>query len=244
MTHKPSSRTILAIALIAVGLLGLLLSTLFAERLVAPGYAPPTPADIRATIIARATESGSSTVPAALAATPGPSSIAPTAVPTAAPSLTSVPASPTLSPTVALTATPGATLTVSASATPPTVETAVVTAVLSGDTIEVFLNGQSVTVRYLGIDAPEVDERCGMEAANANAALVLPLEVRLVPDRTDSDATGRLLRYVYVGTTLVNAALVEGGWARPAPAAPDTALAAELAALATPGAARGCAALP
>lgn len=240
MTNQPSSRTILAVALIAVGILGLLLSSLFAERLVAPDSAAPTPPDIRATIIARATAAG----PAALPATGSPSPVAPTMTRAVTPAATSIPASATPPATVAPTSTPGPTSTIALSVTPPAAETAVVTAVLSGDTIEVFLNGQTVTVRYLGIDAPDLDERCGMEAANANAALVLPLEVRLVPDRTDADEGGRLLRYVYVGATLVNAALVEGGWAAPAPVPPDTALSAQLAALATPGAARGCAALP
>ena len=88
--------------------------------------------------------------------------------------------------------------------------------VIDGDTI--FLdNGESV--RYLGIDAPEThhpvrgQECFGPEATDRNNELVGGQRVRLEGDETDRDHFGRLLRYVYVGNTFVNAVLVEEGFA-------------------------------
>ncbi len=95
-------------------------------------------------------------------------------------------------------------------------ETAKVARVVDGDTIE--LEG-GAKVRYIGIDTPEtVDPRksaqCyGAEASAKNKELVEGQAVRLEKDVTDKDRYGRLLRYVYVGDTFVNQALVEGGYA-------------------------------
>jgi micrococcal nuclease len=86
--------------------------------------------------------------------------------------------------------------------------------VLDGDTIVVDGVG---TVRYLGIDTPELHhprkpvERFAARAAAFNRALVDGREVRLVTDREDHDAYGRLLAYVYVGDVMVNAELVRAG---------------------------------
>lgn len=86
--------------------------------------------------------------------------------------------------------------------------------VLDGDTIVVEGIG---TVRYLGIDTPELHhprkpvERFAARAAAANRALVADRDVRLVTDREEHDAYGRLLAYVYVGDVMVNAELVRAG---------------------------------
>ncbi|NLE74722.1 MAG: thermonuclease family protein, partial [Actinobacteria bacterium] len=68
-------------------------------------------------------------------------------------------------------------------------------------------------VRYIGIDTPEVRPlQCwGKEATAANLALVGGRTVRLVRDKSQTDRYGRLLRYVYVGESLVNAELARGG---------------------------------
>ncbi len=102
-------------------------------------------------------------------------------------------------------------------------DTATVTRVIDGDTIDVTINGQPFTVRYVGVNTPERDEACYSEARNANAALVQGQAVRLVRDVSETDRFGRLLRYVYVGDVFVNAALVEQGWAEAASYPPDTA---------------------
>ena len=51
-------------------------------------------------------------------------------------------------------------------------ETAQVTNVIDGDTIDVLLNGEEVRVRYVGVNTPERDEICYSEAMEANRALV------------------------------------------------------------------------
>jgi micrococcal nuclease len=61
--------------------------------------------------------------------------------------------------------------------------------------------------------------------------MVVGRTVRLVPDRERRDRYGRLLAYVYVGPTMVNAELVRRGLARAYPFAPNTAHAAEFARL-------------
>ena len=103
--------------------------------------------------------------------------------------------------------------------------------VADGDTITLE-NGEKV--RYIGIDADELRETegkstCyGNQAKAANEALVLGRDVRLVPDKTNRDRYGRLLRYVFVkdanGTEqFVNELLVLMGAARSYPYKPDTA---------------------
>jgi len=106
--------------------------------------------------------------------------------------------------------------------------------VIDGDTI-VLESGE--VVRYLGIDTPETvhpskDTKCyGPEASERNRQLVEDKWVRLETDQTDRDAYGRLLRYVYVGHTFVNAKLVEDGYAYSSYYSPDTKYYGELLAL-------------
>jgi len=90
--------------------------------------------------------------------------------------------------------------------------------VIDGDTLEAIVNGQQVEVRLIGINAPEGDECYGDDARTALASLVTGLTVVLAPDGTDSDADGRLLRYVIIEQDppiLVNAELVSSGAAVP-----------------------------
>ncbi len=92
-------------------------------------------------------------------------------------------------------------------------ETGLVTRVIDGDTIDVNLNGDTVRVRYVGVNTPERDEPCYADATAANEALVLGQSVRLEIDQSDTDRFDRLLRYVYVGDTFVNESLVSQGFA-------------------------------
>lgn len=91
-----------------------------------------------------------------------------------------------------------------------------VTAILSGDAIEVSLAAQRQRVRYLGIAAPSpVPPECfGPQAAARNSELVEGQLVELERDTSDVDSSGRLLRYVYVGGTMVNAQLLAEGFAK------------------------------
>ena len=89
-------------------------------------------------------------------------------------------------------------------------ENAFVTRVVDGDTMEIE-DGQHV--RYIGIDGPEREEPCYREALRANGNLVVGKKVRLEKDVEDKDKYGRLLRYVWVDDTMVNAELVMQGYA-------------------------------
>ncbi len=92
-----------------------------------------------------------------------------------------------------------------------------VVAVTDGDTIKVLLEGETVDVRLLGINAPELSECWGAESQRHLALLVENKDILLVEgsDNRDTDPFGRLLRYIYVETTdspiHVNAAMVETG---------------------------------
>lgn len=94
----------------------------------------------------------------------------------------------------------------------------VVQHVVDGDTI--VLRG-GARVRLLQVDAPEVHAgpECGGREASAAARRLLPAgtKVRLERDPVsdDRDRYGRLLRYVWVGDTVVNLELVRDGLAMP-----------------------------
>ena len=82
--------------------------------------------------------------------------------------------------------------------------------VIDGDTIAIE---GGYHVRYIGIDAPEKGEFCYLESEQANKALVEGKRVRLEKDISEKDRYGRLLRYVYVDDTFVNAQMVRKGYA-------------------------------
>jgi len=98
----------------------------------------------------------------------------------------------------------------------------VVTRVIDGDTIEVNIDSTIYRVRYIGIDTPELDDKrpefCALaqEATRVNRQLVEGEKIRLEKDVSETDKYERLLRYVYVGDTFVNAELVRQGlaWAK------------------------------
>ena len=99
---------------------------------------------------------------------------------------------------------------------------AAVSRVIDGDTIEVNIYGAACRVRYIGIDTPELtDERpefytLAQEATRLNRQLVEGEIVQLEKDISETDKYDRLLRYVYVDDTFVNAELVSQGlaWAK------------------------------
>jgi micrococcal nuclease len=129
---------------------------------------------------------------------------------------------------VAAAALPACGLAAEPAGAPPNPEDAVpVTRVVDGDTIHVALGGRDVTVRYIGMDTPEtVDprrpvQRFGKEASERNRQLVQGKTVRLERDVSETDRFGRLLRYVWVDGQMVNATLVEEGFARSASYPPD-----------------------
>lgn len=103
-------------------------------------------------------------------------------------------------------------------ASPATALLVKVKRVIDGDTI-LLQNGERV--RYIGVNAPEVDhsprgaEPLGREAKEANRRLVEGKWVRLEFDSERRDKYGRLLAYVFLDDgTFVNGWLVERGLAK------------------------------
>ena len=92
--------------------------------------------------------------------------------------------------------------------------------VVDGDTINVQLADRVEKIRYIGINAPEIHhpikgaELGGRAAAQVNRGLVIGRRVRLELDVQPRDRYGRLLAYVWVGDTMVNAELVRLGYAQ------------------------------
>ncbi len=94
--------------------------------------------------------------------------------------------------------------------------------VVDGDTIKVLVAGDKFTLRYIGIDTPEMSAADGKAAHEQNVALVGGRPVRLEQDVSATDPYGRLLRYVWVGDLMVNAELVRLGYPRAVAYPPDT----------------------
>lgn len=96
-----------------------------------------------------------------------------------------------------------------------------VTEVSDGDTIKVKMGDKTETVRFIGVDTPETHDprkavQCfGQQASDFTTNLLLGKQVRLESDPNDSDRDKykRLLRYVYLGDTLVNQELIKQGYA-------------------------------
>ena len=92
--------------------------------------------------------------------------------------------------------------------------------VVDGDTIHVRVGERLEKVRYIGVNTPEVhhprkgEEPGGREASALNRTLVDGRRVRLETDVQVRDRYGRLLAYVWVGETMVNAELVRRGYAQ------------------------------
>jgi micrococcal nuclease len=87
--------------------------------------------------------------------------------------------------------------------------------VMDGETIQVTVNGALAMVKYIGIDAPTGGECYSAQAARANANLVTGQRLVLEKDEVDTDASGNLLRYVYlIDGRMVNEELVNSGAAR------------------------------
>ncbi|KKQ73708.1 MAG: WD40 domain protein beta Propeller [Candidatus Woesebacteria bacterium GW2011_GWB1_38_5b] len=96
--------------------------------------------------------------------------------------------------------------------------------VVDGDTIKIE-TGE--TVRYIGIDTPEVVHpskpiQCyGKEASQKNQELVEGKIVELERDISEKDKYGRLLRYIWIDNILVNEYLVREGYAQSSSYPPD-----------------------
>ena len=95
-----------------------------------------------------------------------------------------------------------------------------VTRIVDGDTIHVRVGGHLEKVRYIGVNTPELhhptkgEEPGGRQALDVNRRLVERKHVRLELDVQARDRHGRLLAYVWVGDTMINAELLRLGYAQ------------------------------
>jgi micrococcal nuclease len=109
---------------------------------------------------------------------------------------------------------------VSAAAQPPAGLDGTVVRVVDGDTITVRLGERVESVRYIGVNTPELarngkEEQPGARQAHAaNRRLVEGRRVRLELDVQARDRYGRVLAYVWVGDTMINAELLRQGYAQ------------------------------
>ena len=93
--------------------------------------------------------------------------------------------------------------------------------------IDVTIAGELFRVKYILVDAPELDlpgvgsEPFGAEALEFNRRLVEGQTVTLEKDVSETDSAGRLLRYVYLGDLMVNEELLREGLARVELTPPD-----------------------
>jgi len=120
------------------------------------------------------------------------------------------------------------------------VATGTVVFVVDGDTIHVQLGHRMEKIRYIGVDAPEVPHArhpahggrptsgyfprtpaAGDAARRVNIELVSGKQVRLELDQRRRDEYRRLLAYVWVGDTMVNAEMVRRGYAQVMSVPPD-----------------------
>jgi micrococcal nuclease len=102
--------------------------------------------------------------------------------------------------------------------------------VVDGDTFIIMYRGQQTKVRLIGVDTPEAydyknvrEELGGKEASAYTRSLIEGKQVTLEFDHVMYDKYNRLLAYVYLSDgRMLNALLVEKGYAEPARYEPNT----------------------
>lgn len=102
----------------------------------------------------------------------------------------------------------------------PTTETYEVISVVDGDTIKINYQGQTTSVRLIGVNTPETidprkDVECyGEEASNYLKDLLTGKTVTIAADasQADRDKYNRLLRYVYLDGQDVNYQIIANGY--------------------------------
>jgi micrococcal nuclease len=110
------------------------------------------------------------------------------------------------------------------------IQLGMVTNVVDGNTIDVLIDGQPYRVRYIGVDAPDIQpsgqpsQYFASEAKEKNRELVENQVDMLVKDVSESDSNGLLLRYVFAGDLngpFVNYEMIRKGYAHPGSEAPN-----------------------
>jgi len=100
------------------------------------------------------------------------------------------------------------------SASENTLRSVRVSQVIDGNTIVVNLDGETETVRYIGVSVGVPGESFNRTVSLANRNWVEGQIVIIERDGDNRDDDGRLLRYVYVENQMVNAVLLASGLAR------------------------------
>ena len=90
--------------------------------------------------------------------------------------------------------------------------------IIDGDTFEL---SDGKAVRLIGINTPEMGERCSSEAKDYLSSLIHNESVYLEKDVSETDIYNRLLRYVYIDGIFVNYKLVDDGYAEAVAYPPD-----------------------
>lgn len=102
-----------------------------------------------------------------------------------------------------------------------------VKSVINGDTFELTDGNR---VRLIGTDAPKSVEICSTQSTQHLKSLIEGKSVYLEKDVSETDSSGRLLRYIYVGNTFVNNQMIYDGYAYAVEEPPDTKYASQLVA--------------
>ena len=98
-----------------------------------------------------------------------------------------------------------------------------VTNVVDGDTFDATVNGETVRIRLIGIDAPEPGVYFADQSKTFLQQAILYHNVTLIKDVSNTDRYDRLLRYVVTNSAFVNYELVAQGYASAKKYEPDTA---------------------
>tara|TARA_Y100000310_G_C20647480_1_gene797454 strand:+ start:256 stop:774 length:519 start_codon:yes stop_codon:yes gene_type:complete len=86
-----------------------------------------------------------------------------------------------------------------------------VTNVIDGDTLDIETGER---IRLSGINTPETGDCYSQKAKDALSQLTLNKYIYLERDIQNKGKYGRLLRYIYLNNTMINAFLVSEGYAR------------------------------
>ncbi|MBT3241233.1 MAG: hypothetical protein HON98_10775 [Chloroflexi bacterium] len=102
----------------------------------------------------------------------------------------------------------------------PIIEQGEVIAVLDSQTLFVDTGEEVISVRYLGIETPTIDELGGQKAFETNSSLT-GQNVILVGDGPDQNDAGEYLRYVFTNEFFINFQMAEWGLANASHEAAD-----------------------
>lgn len=94
-----------------------------------------------------------------------------------------------------------------------------VTKVTDGDTIDVLVEGNEITIRLIGVDTPETlhpdeEKNCpfGQSATDYLKSKLEGEYIDIEYDNDTKDSYGRTLAYIYIGNELINETIIKDGY--------------------------------